>query len=160
MSIFSVKLTMRSPQPQLTLRLPPNHQSCWVYSLSANSRPRQSTTVSPTFDLGNINQLLSQSRLSSKAETFKNLFENFQSGSGPGGSGQLQLKQLQDTQSGSLGPATQLQQQMMVQLKQHIDLRFEEMEANIRKVIEEKDMVTQQRLDEIVQLLELKQSNS
>ena len=72
----------------------------------------------------------------------------------------MQLKQLQDTQSGSLGPATQLQQQMMVQLKQHIDLRFEEMEANIRKVIEEKDMVTQQRLDEIVQLLEMKQSNS
>ena len=151
MSIFSVKLTMRSPQPQLTLRLPPNHQSCWLYSLSANSRPRLATTDSPTFDLGNINQLLSQSRLSSKAENFKNLFENFQSGSGPGGSG------LQDTQS---GPATQLQQQMMVQLKQHIDLRCEQMEANIRKVIEEKDRVTQQRLDEIVQLLQMIKTNS
>merc|ERR1719427_2166624 len=112
---------MRSPQPQLTLRLPPNHQNCWVYSLSANSRPRQSTTVSPTFDMGNINQLLSQSRLSSKAENFKNLFENFQSSSGPGGSG------LQEIQSGP-DPATQLQQQMMVQLKQHIDLRCEQME--------------------------------
>ena len=158
LKIYSVKIVLKSrTYERITLRLPPNCSSCWLYKASAvvSNEPRQPPTASSLghFDLQNINSLLpssSQSKLSDGAEKFKSLFDSFQSS---GGGSKLGPGSSMMSMNISQHPAAPSDTFM---LKSYIDFKFEELEKKVVTLIEDKDRNNQAKLERIITLLESK----
>ena len=162
--IYSVKILLKSRSyEKVTLRLPPACSSCWIYKASAvlGEKPKPIHSNLGHFDLENINNLLptsNASTLSDGAEKFKNLFDSFQS-SGAGRhldpSMMMMMNRGADQQdNNSRSQRTSPSETLM--LKSYIDMKFEQLEKKVIKIIDEKDKINQSKLDRIINLLETK----
>eukprot|EP00090_Calanus_glacialis_P031687 TRINITY_DN5267_c0_g1_i1.p1 TRINITY_DN5267_c0_g1~~TRINITY_DN5267_c0_g1_i1.p1 ORF type:complete len:276 (+),score=67.32 TRINITY_DN5267_c0_g1_i1:44-871(+) len=171
--VFSVQLKLPKTYEKLTLRLPPSVRSCWLYCVQAVTEKIESVKIGH-FDLNNVNILLGEEKqLSNKAEKFKSLFENFQaSQNNPGASDMLKsppkmsdlmlnpmlLHSMMGKPHSPLKPRTPITENPdtdtnFLLLKTYIDKKFEIMEHNIMKVIEEKDKLQNVKLDKILEHL-------
>jgi len=178
-NLFSVQLKLQKSYEKLTLRLPPSVRSCWVYCAQVVSTVQGSVRMGH-FDINNVNNLLGvEKQLSSKAEKFKSLFENFQSCQSssdrskeltnvPPKMSDLMLNPMlmqsmlghstnNTTSSGVTEDGSPLNNENkdtnFVFLKTYIDKKFEKMELNILRVIQEKDRIQNEKLDIILKHL-------
>lgn len=173
--VYSVQLKLPKTYEKLTLRLPPSAKSCWLYCVQVVTSKMECVRVGH-FDIRNVNHLLGDDKqLSNKAEKFKSLFENFQPSQNSSVSTDLlksppkmsdlilnpMLLQSMLGQSTSpkntLPPAPDTGKQNtdsnILFLKSYIDKKFEVMEQNILKVIEDKDKIQNVKLDKILEHL-------
>ena len=162
--IYSVKILLKSRSyEKVILRLPPACSSCWIYQASAVvcTEPRPTPSSLGHFDLHNINSLLptsSASTLSDGAGKFKNLFDSFQS-SGAGRQLEPSLMMMMSrsaNQQDNNSHSQRTSPSETLMLKSYIDMKFEQLEKKVIKIIDEKDKINQSKLDRIINLLETK----
>lgn len=157
--IYSVEMSLKTSNcGRYILRLPPSVQSCWIYSVFVE-RAKLPLKVSPSaahFDLENIKNLMSDTKgLSSNAETFKSLFDTFQS-SGPF---MAPLSLESNSLTGNNVSEKDKSQEITV-MKLYIDKKIKDLEEKILKRIEESEKVQSEKLDKIISLIEMRNSSS
>jgi len=183
-NVYSVQLKLQKAHEKLTIRLPPSTRSCWLYSMQVVLTRKENVRIGH-FDIKNVNHLLGdEKQLSNKAEKFKSLFENFQSSqNSPSASDLLKsrpkmsdlmmnpllLQTLMGKPSLPVNTVNSLPVETVnspsalsdnkstdfMLLKTYIDKKFEDMEQNIMKVIVEKDKQQNEKLDQILDKLNL-----
>ena len=158
-SVYLVEICLKNEvHDKFILRLPPSIKSCWIYSIFVEKKttPVMKPNFNQHFDVESINGLLaSSSQLSSKAEKFKTLFDNFQ------GTGATSMSMSLPTAVPGLNPnsinSSGDKNSADIQfLKFYIDSKFQQLEEKLIRKIEEKDQIQNDKLDVIIKLLQSK----
>ena len=157
LKVYSVEMSLKSsPCGGYKLRLPPSVQSCWIYSVfvEKSTLPLKSSPAAH-FDLENIKNLMSDTKgLSNNAETFKTLFDTYQS-SNP------LLGPIQSNSSSLSGnSSTEDKSQQLTVMKFYIDKKLKDLEEKILRRIDESERMQSEKLDKIMSLLETRSNLS
>ena len=157
LKVYSVEMSLKTSNcGRHILRLPPSVQSCWIYSVFVE-KAKTSLKAAPSahFDLENIKNLMSDTKeLSSNAETFKNLFDTFQTSS------PFMVPRPLETNS-SISTGNHLSEdksQELTVMKFYIDKKLKDLEEKILRRIEESEKVQSEKLDKIISLIEARNS--
>ena len=158
--VYSVEMSLKSSNcGRYIFRLPPSVQSCWIYSVIVEKAriPLKASPATAHFDLENIKNLMSDTKgLSSNAETFKSLFDNFQSSSPF-----MVPPSLQTNSSSLTGNSTSDDKSHeLTVMKFYIDKKLKDLEEKVLRRIEESERVQSKKLDKIISLIEMRNSSS
>ena len=159
-SVYLVKISLKNEAfDKFILRLPPSIKSCWIYGVFVEKKttPVIKPNFNQHFDVESINSLLSNSsHLSSNAEKFKSLFDNFQ---GTGASSMsMPTAPILNPSTSNLNSSGDSDSPNFQFLKFYIDSKFQQLEEKLIRIIEEKDKVQNDKLDIMIKLLESKSS--
>merc|ERR1719154_1051510 len=158
LKVYSVEMSLKTSNcGRHIFRLPPSIQSCWIYSVFVEkAKTPFKSALSAHFDLENIKNLMSDTNeLSSNAETFKNLFDTFQSSS------PFMVPRPLETNSSSTGnQLSEDKSQELTVMKFYIDKKLKDLEGKILRRIEESEKVQSEKLDKIISLIEASNSLS
>ena len=151
--VYSVEMSLKSSNcGRHILRLPPSVKSCWIYSAFVEkAKAPMKATPSTHFDLENIKNLMSDTNeLSSNAETFKTLFDTFQTSS------PFMVPRPLETNSSSSSKnnLSEDKSQELAVMKFYIDKKLKDLEEKILRRIEDSEKVQSEKLDKIICLLE------
>ena len=152
--VFLIEIDLKSSSHErIVLRLPPSCKSCWIYGVfvTKNAKPRRSLQH---FNIENINSMLSDKpKLSGDAEKFKHLFDAFQSSGSSKDSIVASGLSIMGHQSSDVNDVASKSQSDMTFMKFYIDKKFSELESTILRKIKESEERQQEKLDQILALL-------
>ena len=155
--VYSVEKSLKTSNcGRHIFRLPPSVKSCWIYSVFVEkARIPLKAAPSAHFNLENIKNLMSDTKeLSSNAETFKNLFDTFQTSSPF-----MVPRSFETISSSSTGDhLSEDKSQELTVMKFYIDKKLKDLEEKVLRRIEASEKVQSEKLDKITSLLESRNS--